>query len=43
MNAQQSTGAQGWMNPETGKSVMIYTKTAIVPCYCSDDSLNTQS
>ena len=22
---------------------MIYTKTAIVPCYSSDDSLNTQS
>ena len=21
----------------------IYTKTAIVPCYCSDDSLKTQS
>ena len=43
MNAQQSTDAQGCRNPETCLSNMIYTKTTIVPCYCSDGSLNTQS
>ena len=33
MNAQQSTDAQGCINPETCQSDMIYTKTAIGPCY----------
>ena len=28
---------------DLGEPDMIYTKTAIVPCYCSHDSLNTQS
>ena len=34
MNAQQSTDAQGCMNPETCLSDTIYTKTVIAPCYC---------
>ena len=29
MNAQQSTGAQGWMNPKTGQSELIFTKTRL--------------
>ena len=36
MNAQQSTGAQGWMTPETCQPDMIFTKTIIVPCSLTD-------
>ena len=28
---------------DPGDGETIYTKTTFVPCYCSDDSLNTQS